>query len=198
MPALAGYRSLAPDVELDISLTDRNVGLVEEGFDLAFRIGAMSDTSMIARPLRPYRMVACAAPGYLARRGTPSHPSELEGHEAIAFTPSARLPWRFTRGEEDVQISPARMITVNNGQAVRSAARAGLGVVVQPEILLKLDIEAGCLTRLFADWQLGERPMWLLYYRDRRVTPRLRSFISFAVAAFGSSSSLTETTTVEF
>ncbi|WP_180900292.1 LysR family transcriptional regulator [Martelella soudanensis] len=185
MPALSGYRTAAPDVELDIILTDRNVDLVEEGFDVAFRIGTMSDNSMIARPLTPYRMVICAAPGYLADKGTPSHPSELDGHEAIAFTPSARSPWRFTRGEEDVRVTPTRMITVNSGQAVRVAACAGLGIIMQPEILLKRDIEAGFLARLFPDWGLGERPMWLLYYRDRRMTPRLRSFISFAVATFG-------------
>lgn len=186
MPALGPYRILAPDVELDITLTDRNVDLVDEGFDVAFRIGAMSDSNMIARVLMPYRMAVCAAPDYLARKGMPLHPNELDGHEAIAFTPSARSPWRFTRGEEDVQVSPTRMIIVNNGQAVRAAARAGLGIIMQPEILLKHDIEAGSLIPLFPDWRLGERPMWLLYYRDRRMTPRLSSFISFAVSAFGS------------
>jgi len=185
MPALADYRVLAPDVELDVTLTDRNVDLVEEGFDLAFRIGPISDTSMIARPLLPYRMAVCAAPAYLARKGTPSHPGELDGHEAIAFTPSASSPWRFRQGAEEILVSPTRMVTVNSGQAVRAAARAGLGIIMQPEILLARDIEAGCLTRLFPDWRLSERPMWLLYYRDRRMTPRLRSFISFAVAAFG-------------
>ncbi|MDQ0395570.1 DNA-binding transcriptional LysR family regulator [Labrys monachus] len=194
MPALAGYRALAPEVELDIGLTDRNVDLVDEGFDIAFRIGAMPDGSMIARSLMPYRMVVCAAPDYLSRKGTPSHPGELDGHEAVAFTPSARSAWRFTQGEEDVQVSPIRMINVNSGQAVRAAARAGLGIIMQPEILVKRDLEAGCLIRLFPDWRLDERPMWLLYYRDRRMTPRLRSFISFAVAAFGSSGSEDEGT----
>lgn len=187
MPALAAYRTIAPDVEIEITLTDRNVDLVEEGFDVAFRIGTMSDNSMIARPLQPYRMAVCAAPDYLTRRGTPSHPKELEGHEAIAFTPSSRSSWRFTRGEEDLHVSPIRMITVNSGQAVRAAALAGLGIIMQPEILLTRDIEEGRLTRLFTDWRLGERPMWLLYYRDRRMTPRLRSFISFATAIFGRS-----------
>lgn len=186
MPALNDFRTVATEVELDITLTDRNVDLVEEGFDVAFRIGAMSDNSIIARPLMPYRMAVCAAPDYLARKGIPSDPSELDGHEAIAFTPSARAPWRFTRGEEEILASPSRMITVNNGQAVRAAACAGLGIVMQPEILLKRDIESGCLVRLFPEWRLGERPMWLLYYRDRRMTPRLRSFISFALATFGS------------
>ncbi|WP_018263536.1 LysR family transcriptional regulator [Methylobacterium sp. WSM2598] len=185
MPALGGYRLTAPDVELDITLSDRNVDLVEEGFDLAFRIGAIEDSAMIARPLAPYRMAVCAAPDYLARRGTPVHPDDLEGHEAIAFTPSARSPWTFARGDDERAVTPPRMITVNSGQAVRAAARAGLGIIMQPEILVRRDMETGCLVRLFPEWRLGDRPMWLLYHRDRRMTPRLRSFISFATAAFG-------------
>lgn len=189
MPALGGYRAGAPDVELDITLTDRNVDLVEEGFDIAFRIGQMQDSSLIARPLAPYRMVVCAAPDYLARRGTPIHPDDLDGHEVIAFTPSARSPWRFLKDDEESTVMPPRKVTVNNGQALRVAALAGLGLILQPEILVRHDMLAGRLVRLFPDWCLGERPMWLLYQRDRRMTSRLRSFISFATAAFGASSS---------
>ncbi len=185
MPALGSYRLTAPDVELDIALSDRNVDLVEEGFDIAFRIGVMQDSAMIARPLAPYRMAVCAAPDYLTRRGMPIDPEDLTGHETIAFTPSARSPWKFARENEEKAITPARMITVNSGQAVRAAARAGLGIIMQPEILVKRDLEIGCLVRLFPDWRLGEKPMWLLYQRDRRMTPRLRSFIAFATVAFG-------------
>lgn len=185
MPSLGSFRLTAPDVELDVVLSDRNVDLVEEGFDIAFRIGVMQDSAMIARSLAPYRMAVCAAPDYLARQGTPTDPHDLVSHEAIAFTPSARSPWKFMQGEEEIAITPPRMITVNSGQAVRAAARAGLGIIMQPEILVKRDLEIGCLIRLFPDWRLGERPMWLLYQRDRRMTPRMRSFISFATTAFG-------------
>jgi DNA-binding transcriptional LysR family regulator len=185
MPALARFREAAPEVELDISLSDRNLDLVDEGFDVAFRMGDLHDSSLIARPLAPYRMAICASPDYLARIGTPQHPRALETHQVIAFTPSARSPWRMSHGGEDCVVNPARRITVNNGQAVRAAARAGLGIVLQPEILLQRDIEAGHLVRLLPQWRLPQRPMWLLYLRDRRMTPRLQSFIRFATAAFG-------------
>jgi DNA-binding transcriptional LysR family regulator len=79
-------------------------------------------------------------------------------------------------------------ITVNSGQAVRMAARAGLGVIMQPSILLSSDVEAGLLVQLFPDWQLRERPMSLVYHRDRRMTPRLRSIVSFAISEFGAKS----------
>jgi len=185
MPALAGYRAEAPEVEIDITLTDRNVDLVEDGFDVAFRVGPVSDGGMVARALAPYRMAVCAAPDYLARHGSPGHPSDLARFEAIAFTPSARSPWRFGRGDEVVEVAPASSLTVNSGPAVRAAAVAGMGIVLQPEISLQREIEAGRLVRLFPDWRLAERPMSLVYYRDRQMTPRLRRFITFAVAAFG-------------
>lgn len=135
-------------------------------------------------------MAVCAAPEYLVRRGTPRHPSELDAHEAVAFAPSARSAWKFTRGDESAEASPVRMITVNNGQAVRAAARAGLGIIMQPEILVRRDFETGSLTPLLTDWRLGERPMWLVYFRDRRMTPRLSSFISFAISTFGASENI--------
>jgi DNA-binding transcriptional LysR family regulator len=185
MPALQRYRELAPGVTLDITLTDRNVDIVDEGFDIAFRLGELPDSRLIARHLAPYRMMICAAPDYLARRGKPVHPTDLSDHDAIGFTPAARSPWKLTRGNDEVQVVPRLSITVNSGQAVRMAARAGLGVIMQPSILLSSDIQAGLLVQLFPNWHLRERAMSLIYHRDRRMTPRLRSVISFAISEFG-------------
>ncbi|WP_327209826.1 LysR family transcriptional regulator [Rhizobium leguminosarum] len=188
MPRLQRYRELAPDVTLDITLTDRNVDIVDEGFDIAFRIGELPDSRLIARRLAPYRMMICAAPDYLARRGNPDHPRDLANHDAIGFAPAARSPWKLAKGHDRVEVVPQMSITVNSGQAVRMAARAGLGVIMQPSILLSSDVEAGLLVQLFPDWQLRERPMSLVYHRDRRMTPRLRSIISFAISEFGATS----------
>lgn len=180
MAALGRYRAEAPDVTLDVVLTDRNVDLVEEGFDAAFRIGTPPDGRLIARRLSSYPMVICASPDYLARAGVPAHPSALADHGAIAFTLHSRSPWRLTRGGEVVEVTPRQPITVNSGQGGRVAACAGLGLILQPLMLLGPDIAAGRLVQLFADWWLGERAVSLLYYRDRRMTPRLASFIAFA------------------
>lgn len=181
MAALGHYRSEAPDVTIDVVLTDRTVDLVEEGFDAAFRIGPPPDGRLIARRLSSYPMVICGAPDYLAHMGVPTHPSELADHVAVAFTLSSRSPWRLTRGDEVVEVTPRQPITVNSGQGGRVAACAGLGLIQQPLMLLGPDIEAGRLVRLFPDWWLGERSVSLLYYRDRRMTPRLARFIAFAM-----------------
>ncbi|MER9015402.1 LysR family transcriptional regulator [Mesorhizobium sp. M0898] len=188
MPRLQRYRELAPDVTLDVTLTDRNVDIVDEGFDIAFRIGELPDSRLIARRLAPYRMMICAAPDYLARRGNPDHPSDLANHDAIGFTPAARSPWKLAKGDDMVEVIPRTSITVNSGQAVRMTARAGLGVIMQPSILLSSDVQAGLLVQLFPDWHLRERSMSLVYHRDRRMTPRLRSVISFAISEFGATS----------
>lgn len=184
MPGLGRYRVEAPEVTLDIVLTDRTVDLVDEGFDAAFRIGTPPDGRLIARRLAPYRMAVCASPTYLERSGVPAHPAELERHAAIGFTPAVRSPWRFARGTETVEVTVPRPISVNSGQALRTAACAGLGIIRQPLMLVGADVAAGRLVQLLPEWQLGERPVSLLYYRDRRMTPRLRSFIAFSLKEF--------------
>lgn len=184
VPALQRYRDIAPDVEIDLILTDRVIDLVDEGIDLAFRIGKLNDSTMIGRPLMPYRMAICASPGYLKKYGTPHHPDELSRHHLISLTVSSRSPWTLSKGHERIEVPLHSKLTINNGQALRMAARAGLGIVMQPEILLSEDIESGKLIRLFQEWHTGERQIWLLYLRDKKMTPKLRAFINVALEAF--------------
>ncbi|TLV20538.1 LysR family transcriptional regulator [Klebsiella indica] len=184
IPALPRYREMAPDVEIDITLTDRVIDLVDEGIDIAFRIGELDDSNMIGRPLMPYRMAVCASRDYLNIYGTPEHPSELFAHQLLSLSTSSRSPWKLSRGEEQIEIPIQSKLTVNNGQALRIAARSGLGIVMQPEILLSEDIISGRLVRLFQGWRIRERQVWLLYLRDRRMTPKIRAFINFSLEEF--------------
>lgn len=184
IPALQRYRQMAPDVVLDVALTDRNVDIVEEGFDIAFRIGDLPDSRLVARSLGSYQMTIAASPDYLARRGRPSHPSQIAEHDGVVFTPAGRAAWKLVKQKEVVEVSPIVTLTVDNGQAVRRAARAGFGIIVQPNILLRDDIEAGRLVGLFDDWSLRERSVSLLYHRDRLMTPRMRSVIAFSLSEF--------------
>lgn len=185
MPVLPEYLERHPQVSIDLSLSDRVVDLVEEGFELAIRIGAVTDPALIARPLAPYRLMICASPAYLARCGTPARPEDLSRHECLAFTPAAAAPWRLAGPAGVSQIPVAGRLQINHGQALRVAALHGLGIVQQPAILLEADVREGRLVQLFASHELPSRPMSAVFLPDRYRSAKLRSFVDFVLARFG-------------
>lgn len=185
-PALADYLAAYPQVDVDLAVNDRVVDLVDEGFEAAFRIGDLGDSGLVARPLAPYRMFVCANPTYLKNHGIPARPQDLAGHNCLGFAYWAvRDKWRLIgpKGEETVSVK-GRM-QVNNGQALRMAALRGIGIILQPEVLVSEDLAAKRLVRVLPEYEAPPRPMHLVYLPDRRPTPKLRSFIEFAVARFG-------------
>lgn len=125
---------------------------------------------------------------HLARRGTPASPEELSGHECLAFSTAALAHWRLTGDDGEggnLCVPVSGRVQVNNGQALRVAAVHGMGIVLQPEILLEEDVRAGRLVRLFPEHALPSRPMHLVYLQDRYRSPKLRSFVDFMSERFG-------------
>jgi DNA-binding transcriptional LysR family regulator len=184
MPALSDYLERYPQVSIDLVLSDRVADLLEEGFEAAIRVGPVPDSALIARPLAPYRLMICASPAYLARRGTPARPDELSQHECLSFSPSAAAHWRLEDQEHICRVPVSGRLQVNQGQALRMAALRGMGIVLQPAILLEDDVRAGRLVQLFPQHQLATRPMSVLYLPDRYRSPKLRSFVDFVVERF--------------
>jgi len=184
MPAISAYLARYPDVTVDVALCDRVVDLVEEGFEAAIRIGHLPDSTLIAKPLMPYRLMICASPDYLARRGTPERPEDLSRHECLSFSLAALTHWRLSDDEGARRIPVSGRLQVNHGQALRVAALHGLGIVLQPAILLETDVRAGRLVQLFSDIDLPSRPMSVVYLPDRYRSPKLRSFVDFLVERF--------------
>jgi len=185
-PALVSYLRQHPQVDVDLTLVDRVVHLVEEGFEAAIQIGPLADSRLIARPLRRYEMWLCASPAYLSKAGTPCEAQELAGHNCLGFAYwRKKNAWRLRKGSLLESVPVKGNFTVNNGQALRAAAIEGLGVIMQPEVLLADDVASGRLVRILADYDPPSRPMHLVYLKDRRPTPKLRSFIDFVVAKFG-------------
>jgi DNA-binding transcriptional LysR family regulator len=186
VPALPGYLDRYPEVSVELDLSDRVVDLMDDGIEAGIRIGRIApDSPLIARPLQPYRFTICASPDYLARRGTPQAPDDLTAHDCLSFSPTALSQWRLTRGDYFCRVPVSGRVQVNHGQALRVAALHGLGIVMQPAILLEADVRAGRLVRLFADYALPNRPMHVVYLPDRYRSPKLRSFIDYLVEAFG-------------
>ena len=184
-PAWVAYLERYPAVGVDINRNDRMIDMVEEGFDVAVRIGTLEDSTLVARPLRPYGVVICGSPDYLARRGVPQVPADLARHECLEFSgwvPQAR--WRL-KGEKDGRHAPLSRLRANNSYALKQAALKGFGLVMQAEAVLAQDIAAGRLVRVLDDYLPTPRPMHLIYSRDRQPTPKLTSFIDFMLSRFG-------------
>lgn len=180
MPALASYAALYPRVELDVALTDRVVDMVEEGFEAAFRIGRLPDSGLVARPLAPYRMVVCASPAYVARKGRPQTPDDLGDHDCLALSQPGASGWRI--GGRKISIHPR--LRVDGGPALLAATSAGLGIAMLPEALAAAALADGRLVRLFEGHQMPSRPMHLVYVADSRMSPKVRSFVDHALSVF--------------
>lgn len=184
-PAMAEFLRRYPEVNVDLSLSDRIADLVDEGFEAAIRIGNLADSRLVARRLQPYRSLLCASPEYIRRRGRPKAPQDLAAHDCLAFTHAGRRGrWRFSRGNEERTVQFTPRLLANNGEALRQAALAGLGILLQPEVLVADDIDAKRLLRILPAWSLPARPMHLVHLADRQATPKLQCFIDFVVDRF--------------
>ena len=183
---LPEYLKQNPEVSLELCLSNRTVDLVEEGFDAVFRTGELADSQLLARTLAPYQMVICAAPAYLDEAGTPLAPQDLTRHQCLIFThTSMRTEWKFEGPSGQISVPVTGRFKTDNSEALLAAALSGLGIIMQPHPLMSADIAAGRLVRILPDYELPGRPVHVLYAQDRRMTPRLRSFIDFCITHFG-------------
>ncbi len=182
-PQLATLLRAQPQLNIELDLSNRRVDLIEEGFDVAIRVGPLPSQEVVARPLPPYAMSLCAAPAYLRRRGTPSTPADLEGHDCLSHLAwRGGHGWQLANGE---QVDWEARLTCNDGFALREAAVAGAGLVLQPTALLAGEIAAGRLKPLLRDYLPEPRPMHLIYLPDRRPRPRLQCFVDFVMTTLG-------------
>jgi DNA-binding transcriptional LysR family regulator len=185
-PEVPEYLRHHPEVSVELSLTNRTVDLIDEGFDVVFRTGELPDSGLLARRLAPHRLVLCAAPDYLKSAGKLRKPEDLKHHECLVFShTSMRTQWSFDGPRGRVSVPIAGRFWTDSGEALRAAAVAGMGVVLQPCELLAGEIESGRLMRLLPKFEPLARPLHALYAPDRRMTPKLRSFLDFAVQKFG-------------
>ncbi|MGG8288982.1 LysR family transcriptional regulator [Klebsiella sp. 141196] len=177
-PLTAFFLQAWPEVRVELDLTNRMVDLVDEGIDLAIRIGDIQRTDLVAKYLAPYRMAICAAPDYLARHGTPQTPADLAGHQCLSHTVwTARNEWRLPGAAEEVRWKRDAVLRCNDGYALRMAAVAGAGLLLQPEVLLAEDLANGRLVRILQNYTPEPRPIHLLWRQDLRPLPKLTRFV---------------------
>jgi DNA-binding transcriptional LysR family regulator len=184
--AISVYLKRHPQMQVDLSLNERVVDLVDEGFDLAIRVAARIDPGMVARRITPVRIYACASPAYLKRRGTPKSPEQLAGHNCLVYPhPVHQGGWHFRRNGEERSVAVSGTLRGNNGDSLVSAAIDGLGIVFEPSFLVYDALREGKLVRLLRDWESEEMSVFAVYPNRKFLAPKVRSFIDFLVERFG-------------
>ena len=184
--AVVRFMKKYPDVTLELMLSDRMVDLLEEGIDATIRVGALTDSTMMSRSLSPYTGVVCAAPRYLAERGTPTHPKDLLDHECLRYPGWAEgQRWTFFGPEGEIQVDVKCRLTINSAFGILYAALAGAGIVLMRDELLAEHIAARRLQVLLPNYKTQSRERHIVWLKNRKMTPKLRAFIDFIAEVYG-------------
>lgn len=184
-PLWGVFRSQYPQVSLDVTLTDRVVDLVEEGYDVAIRITTLPSSTLISKRLATTRMVLCASPHYLEVHGVPVHPSELATHAVISYSYwSTKDEWHFDGPQGPVSVKTNPCIHTNSGDTCRAAALAHQGIILQPTFLVGEDLAAGTLIELMPQFSSMELGIYAVYPTRKHVPPKVRALIDFLAEHF--------------
>ena len=185
-PVLPLFLERYPEMSVELSMNDRFVDLLEEGFDLALRIrSGLPDSRLVARKIARARRLLAAAPGYLARRGLPESPADLAFHDCLIYslTDSPEL-WDFDGPEGPVSVAVTGRMRANNGQALRDAAMAGLGIVRLPVFTMGQALVDGRLVPVMPRYPVPTHELYAVYPSSRHPTPKLRAFVDFLAEQF--------------
>ena len=181
IPILTDFLKAYPDIDVQLVLSDRVVSLLEDHIDVAVRIGALPDSSMMALRLGAIRRVLCASPAYLASRGTPQTPDDLAAHDCISYAGFlAPTTWTLVRDQTDIAVPVHSRLVVGSGEAACDAARAGIGITAAFSYHIREDLKAGRLRTVLDEFQPAPFPVSLVYTADRFLPIKLRAFLDFA------------------
>lgn len=178
---VAAFLKSHPLVRIDISLSDRRVDLIDEGYDLAIRVGQLDDSSLVGRRLGRSTALICASPAYLKEHGHPKNPIDLKDHRCLTYEYGGTT-WRFN----GVTVPVDGPLVSNNGDILRAAALNGLGIVITPKFIVAEDLRAGRLVSLLEEHvPQGGSGIWAIYPANRHLSAKVRAFVDFAVEWFG-------------
>jgi DNA-binding transcriptional LysR family regulator len=185
--AVSDYVASHPEVRVEVVLSDRFVNLIEEGIDLAIRVGDLQESSLIARRLASAHLVVCAAPEYLRRAGEPETPSDLKRHACLIYTETlAPTKWRFEGANGHVEtVNVSGTISSSSVEFIHQLALAGHGVMLAPSFAVGMDIAQERLTALLTDWRSRALPIHILYPHRPLLSAKVRTFVDFLAGRFG-------------
>ncbi len=185
-PAINAFTTRHPDVKFDVSLSERIVDLVDEGFDLAIRVGTPGGQQLIARQIGETRLIACASPQYLAKHGTPRAPADLKRHNCLIYEHlSPRDTWVFRdrRGHEHA-VRVAGNLRATHGDLLTAAAAQGLGIALEPDFIAQSELESGRLVAVLDRYTARQSSIYAVYPSRRHLSANVRVFVEFLIQRF--------------
>jgi DNA-binding transcriptional LysR family regulator len=183
-PAITEFRKRYPKVLIDLRLSDRHVSLVEEGIDLAIRIGELPDSSLLSRKLLPYTLCCYASPDYLARCGTPQHPDELVEHETVNLryqSSGQALRWPFRISGKEIEILPPSPVIVDASDAVLAAVAAGAGIGMAASFMVASKLSRQELVPVLSEFAVTRHNITAVWPESRRTNPAVRAFLDLLI-----------------
>lgn len=183
---LTEYQERYPDVAIDLSLTDRFIDLVEEGADLAVRIGALTDSTLVARRLCPARLVLCASPAYLAQHGTPGSTDALASHNCLGYTYTrGGVEWELHGADGPVVVPFRGSLRANHGEVLLQAALDGMGIILSPTFIVGEALCDGRLQQVLPRVGLTELSVYAVFPSRKFLSAKVRTFVDFLAGKFG-------------
>ncbi|MGR9355155.1 LysR substrate-binding domain-containing protein [Rhizobium leguminosarum] len=186
-PAIPKFRALYPKLSIDLRLADQHIDLIEEGIDVAVRVGELADSRLISRRLGWHRVAAFASSDYLSRRGIPLHPDDLPRHDCLTFryqSSGQMLRWPFKVGAKIIEIVPHHAVVADASDAVAAMAVAGGGICMSPTYVAATFVKAGLLTPVLAEFAVDLFPITALWPESRRSNPNVKAIVAFLQEVF--------------
>ena len=185
-PAIGAFQARYPDVRFDISASSRFVDLVEEGLDLAIRIGELGNPNLIARKIGSMRLISCASAEYLNRKGIPKHPDDLVNHNCFTYEYySEKNQWRFQdRQKNEINVRIDGSVHANNGEMLAAIAVAGAGIALEPDFIVDPMLESGALVEILKNFRPAPYNIYAVYPSRRHLSAKVRTFVDFLATRF--------------
>lgn len=180
LPTLDAFMRRHPNLELDLKLDDRNIDLLEEGLDVALRMGSLADSAMTARRIGRNPRLVVGTPGYFARAGVPATPADLSEHQAIVYSQrGGGESWTFSRNGEEVDVTVSGRVRVSAAEGMRTAVLSGMGLAVASRWMFSPELASGKVEAVLTDWTLPALDLWAVFPSGRLVTAKARAFVEF-------------------
>ena len=184
IPTLPKFLAQNPELDLEVVLDDRQIDLVQEGIDVALRMGKLMDSMMTARRIARCKRFVLGTPSYFERAGTPSSPSELSEHQAVVYLQGEGSVWSFQRGGSELAVTVQSRLRVTAAEGVRAAVLADLGLTIASEWMFSPELKSGAVRAVLLEWTLPALDLWAVLPTGRAGTAKARAFVDFFERSF--------------